>query len=156
MRWGEIFGWGTALWLAAGVQANFTPALPGALWLIGVAAGLAAGPATGAVVGAFGGLSLSVLSGSNLVYDIIIGSLSGAMAGLVTLRYSKHNLLVAMLTTLLFSAFLAVIINVAAHEDLTTTLLASATMGGINALIMAPLYLLVMIFFARAGNNNTI
>lgn len=155
MRWGAIFGWGTALWLAAGVQANFTPTLPGALWLIGVAAGLAAGPATGAVVGAFAGLFLSVLSGSNLVYDIIIGSVSGAMAGLVTLRYSKHNLLVAMLTTLLFSALLTVIIDITAHEDLTILLLTAATRGGINALIMAPLYLLVMIFFPRTGNNNT-
>jgi len=148
MRWGAIFGWGTALWLAAGVQANFTPTLVGALWLIGLAAGLSGGPVSGAVVGAFAGLFLTVLSGSNLVLDIVICSASGALAGLVTRRYARQSLVVALLTAALFSALLTVGMLVIARESIEDVATTMGINAGINALLMVPLYLLVLLFTA--------
>ena len=153
MRWGAIFGWGTALWLAAGVQANFTPTLPGALWLIGLAAGLSGGPVSGAVVGAFAGLFLTVLSGSNFTLDIVICSASGALAGLVTRRYALQSLVVALLTAALFSALLTVGMLVIARESIEDVATAMGINAGTNALLMVPLYLLVLLFSAPREEN---
>ncbi len=154
MRWGAIFGWGTTLWLAVGVQANFTPTLPGALWLVGIAAGLSGGWVSGAMVGAFAGLFLTVLSGSNFALDIVICSASGALAGLVTRRYARQSLVVAIFTTLLFSALLTFGMLVFVHESINDVAAAMGKNAGINALLMVPLYLLVQLFSATREENS--